>query len=372
MHGLVSLTTGTPGPPLGLELKVARVCPNDRGLPVLGDAFRALADATGARDSVIFAGRHSTGVARAGPEPVHALRSPWPDLIGAFSGVASLLGGQDEGRVAWLMLVVETAVTDVSPATIQALQGLVDLGAGVDIICTHPAADMGLLSRLAQRTGGELLQASAAEIVDRLLRRVALLRDQRVRAARLEVRSPRGVRIQRVFRVEPSPAFVGLLPSSVDAPLVLPVGPVAADAPPAWLISAMTPGRGPGRFRLFDVSLRYEQGGEQLGADAFAGQTLVAEPPKMLPVEGAVNAALARVDTAAWIEEIARAYASHDARRVAGLLDRLVRHAVTLDDRPLVSRAFDLRLSFLRTGHLEATDLNALRRHGAAAARAAG
>ncbi|MEZ4466429.1 MAG: hypothetical protein R3F43_18740 [bacterium] len=57
---------------------------------------------------------------------------------------------------------------------------------------------------------------------------------------------------------------------------------------------------------------------------------------------------------------------------MAGLLDRLVRHAVTLDDRALVSRAFDLRLSFLRSGVLEPTDLNALRRHGAASSRAAG
>ncbi len=90
VHALIQLEQGVLGPQLGLELKVARVCPTDRGLPVLADAFRAVADSIGARDSLIFAGRHSTGVARAGPEPAHALRSPWPDLISAFHGVGSL------------------------------------------------------------------------------------------------------------------------------------------------------------------------------------------------------------------------------------------------------------------------------------------
>ena len=363
VHALISLEAGALGPPLGIELKVGRVCPTDRGLPVLADTFRAVADGMGARDSLIFAGRHSTGVARAGPEPAHALRSPWPDLAGAFHGVASLLGGMDEGRLVWVILVVETAVTEAGPATIQALQSLVEHGAGVDLICTHPAADLGLLSRLAQRTGGEVIQASAAEVVEKIMKRIALLRDQRVRRSVIEIRTPRAVSIQRVFRAEPLPTLVGMPAPAAFAPFTLPVGPIAAGRPHSWLVSATVHGRRPGRFRLFDVKLRYEVAQEKSEAGAAAWQRHLAEPPRMIPVEGAVNAALNRVETAAWIEEIARAHQSGDARRVAGLLDRLVRHAVTFDDRGLVTRAFELRLAFLRSGVLEPSDINALRRH---------
>ncbi|MEZ4466430.1 MAG: hypothetical protein R3F43_18745 [bacterium] len=159
-----------------------------------------------------------------GPAPSRCtLRSPWPDLVGAFSGVASLLGGEDEGRTVWLLLVVETAVTEVTPAAIQALQGLVDLGAGVDIICTHPAADMGLLSRLAQRTGGELIQASAAEIVERMVRRVGLLRIS-ARAGRASMCGRRGGAHPARLPGDPTPAFVGLLPASADACCCCPSG----------------------------------------------------------------------------------------------------------------------------------------------------
>lgn len=362
VHALITIEPGTLGPPLGLELKIGRVCPTDRGLPVLADVFRAVADGMGARDSLIFGGRHSTGVARAGPEPAHALRSPWPDLAGAFHGLGSLLGGMDEGRLVWVILVVETAVTDAGPATIQALQTIVDQGAGLDLVCTHPAADLGLLSRLAQRTGGEVVQATSAEVVEKIMKRIALLRDQRVRRPLIEIRTPRSVNIQRVFRAEPVPTLVGMPPPSASAPYLLPVGPLAVGRPHSWLVSATVHGRRPGRFRLFDVTLRYETQ-EKAEAKAAAWQRHVAEPPRMVPVEAAVNAALNRVETAGWIEEIARAQQGGDARRVAGLLDRLVRHAVTLEDRGLVTRAFELRLGFLRTGVLDPADLNGLRRH---------
>jgi len=362
LHGLITLDVGQLGAPLGVELKVARVCPTDRGMPVLADAFRALAESLGARDSVIFAGRHSTGIAHAGPEPAHALRSPWPDLAGALHGLASLMGGLDEGRLVWVILVVETAVAEAGPSTMQAVQALVDAGAGVDIVCTHPSADLGLLSRLAQRTGGELIQASSAEMVEKIVKRIALLRDQRIRRGRVEVRTPRSVSIQRVFRVDPTPAFVMMPTATPFAPVHLPVGLIGA-RPPSWLVSATVHGRRPGRFRIFDVILRYDSGKDAAETEGVGWQRHAAEAPQMLPVEAAVNAALSRVETAAWIDEIGRAYQAGDARRVAGLLDRLVRHAVTLDDRSLVTRAFEQRLGFLRTGQLDAADLNSLRRH---------
>lgn len=365
-HALIQVRSGALGPPLGLELKIARVGrPGESGLPVLPDAFRALIERRGAKDSIIFAGRHSTGVARAGPEPVHALRSPWPDLAAALNGLRSIIVGMDEGRLVWTLVIVEAPILEATPATIQALQGLIDVSAGVDLVCTHPAADLGLLGRLAQRTGGELLHARSADLPARMVERVDILRDQRVRNVRLSLANPPGVEIKRIFRVAPSPAFVGI-PAESDGLIELPTGPVGGRNNPAWLISAATPTRRAGTYRLFDIGLDYEAGGAPTQVRSEILQKVVPAPPRRLQVNAAVTAAQARAETAAWVEEIARSFRAGEARRVAGLLERLVRHTVTLEDRALVERAFELRMGFLRGGLLDIAELNRLRRQVAA------
>lgn len=361
-HALIRVRSGKLGPPLGLELKIARVGrPGDTGLPLLPGAFRELQERRGAKDSIIFAGRHTTGVARAGPEPVHALRSPWPDLASALHGLRSIIVGMDEGCLVWALVIVESQVVEAGVETIQALQGLIDVSAGVDLVCTHPGADLGLLGRLAQRTGGELLHTRPADLGSRLLTRVDTLRDQRVRHVRLSLANPPGVEIKRIFRVAPTPAFVGI-PAVTDGLIELPTGPVGGDANPAWLISATTPTRRAGTYRLFDVGLEYEADGAPATARAEILQQVVPSPPRRLEVQAAVTAAQAKVETAAWIEEIARAFRAGEARRVAGLLERLVHHAVTLEERGLVERAFELRMGFLRGGLLDTAELNRLRR----------
>lgn len=365
-HALIQIRSGTLGPPLGLELKVARVGrPGESGVPVLADAFRALIERRGAKDSIIFAGRHATGVARAGPEPVHALRSPWPDLAAALHGLRSIIVGMDEGRLVWTLVIVEAPIVEATPATIQALQGLIDVSAGVDLLCTHPAADLGLLGRLAQRTGGELLHSRAADLPARLTERVDVLRDQRVRNVRLSLATPPGIELKRIFRVAPTPAFVGI-PTATDGLIDLPTGPVGGNNNPAWLISAATPTRRAGTYRLFDVGLDYEADGAPTQAKAEVLQQVVPAPPRRLKVQAAVTAAQARAETAAWVEEIARAFRAGEARRVAGLLERLVRHTVSLEERALVERAFELRMGFLRGGVLDTAELNRLRRQVAA------
>lgn len=368
---LVRIRSGAFGPPIGLELKIARVGrPGGSGLPVLPDAFKALLANRGALDSIIFAGRHTTGVARAGPEPVHALRSPWPDLASALHGLRSIIVGMDEGRLVWGLVIVESPVVEATPATIQALQGLIDVSAGVDLICTHPAADLGLLGRLAQRTGGELLHVRSVDLAQRLTERVKLLRDQRVRNVRLSIRHPKHVQIQRIFRVHPTPAFVGV-PAGAEGTIELLTGPVGAGHDPAWLVSASTQPRRPGTYRLFQLGLHYEADDKPRDSYVYAEQQVVNTPPRRMRVQAAVTAAQARVETAAWVEEIARAFRAGEARRVAGLLDRLVRHAVTLEEQALVERVFQLRMGFLRGGTLDTGELNQLRRQIAASSATA-
>lgn len=359
---LVEVRSGTLGPPIGLELKIARVGRSgDRGLPVLPDAFQQLLSKRGAKDSFIFAGRDGTGAARAGPEPEHALRSPWPDLASALNGLRSIIVGMDEGRLVWGLVIVETPVVEATPATLQAIQGLLDVSAGVDLVCTHPGADLGLLGRLAQRTGGELLHVRPVDLAAQVSERVSQLRDQRVRDVRLTLSNPPGVQIQRIFRVHPTPAFIGI-PADAQGQIELRTGPVGGERNPAWLISANTQPRRLGTYRLFEIGLSYEAGGVPMSAQTTAVQTVVATPPRRMQVAAAVTAAHARVETAAWVEEIARAFRAGEARRVAGLLDRLVRHAVTLEERALVERVFELRMGFLRGGTLDAAELNLLRR----------
>lgn len=359
---LVRLRSGTLGPPIGLELKIARVGrPGGSGLPVLPDAFARLLEQRGALDSIIFAGRHATGIAHAGPEPVHALRSPWPDLAGALAGLRSVIVGMDEGHLVWGLVIVEAPVVEATADTIQALEGLTDVSAGVDIVCTHPAADLGLLGRLAQRTGGELLHVRSVDLAERVAQRVGVLRDQRVRNVRLSIRHPKHVQIQRIFRVQPTPAFVGV-PSNAEGSIELLTGPVGAGHDPAWLISASTQPRRPGHYRLFQMQLNYEVDGKPVDCQAIAEQQVLNAPPRRMQVQAAVTAAQAQVETAAWVEEIARAFRAGEARRVAGLLDRLVRHAVTLEQQALVEQVFELRMGFLRGGTLDTGALNDLRR----------
>ena len=124
----------------------------------------------------------------------------------------------------------------------------------------------------------------------------------------------------------------------------------------------MLPKRRLGRYRLFDAQVFTRGGGEHAIWSGGAVQLCSADPLEAGEVEAAVVAARELVEVTAWSEDVARAYAEGDARRVSGILDRMVRHFVTLDRQRAVEQISQMRLRFLRSGTLSRSDVNRLRR----------
>ncbi len=343
---LVVAQVGTPRPSRTAELK--RV-------------FGRIREAARPDDRLIFVGAGGSG------DGIEAcFDRPVPTLAGALDAGARLLGNLRDGRAATrLAVVVNTAVQEPMQPLLTAAGALSERAIGVELFCGHSAADLGLLTRLANLGGGETrVSQPGRSLAEAVLDRVESLRDQRALDVQIELTFSPIVQPGQLFRVAPSPVFLRNVRLGDDnRQLTIEVGPVTARGPdPAFLLTAMLPKRRIGRYRLFDARVYSRDGGERPVWSGGAVQRCGADPSEAGEVEAEVIAARERVEVTAWSEEVARCYAEGDARGVSSTLDRLVRHFVTLGRKRSVEQVSQMRLRFLRSGALSRADVNRLRR----------
>ncbi len=349
--------------PRRLNLVVALVGPP---APDRVEGLRAALGAieSGARegDRVFFVTRSGTREAGAAA----AVAEPAPTLAAALTaGARALAERRDPDAASRLVVVVNTAVSEPMQDLLGAAGALSEQAIGVELFCAHPSADLGLLTRLANLGGGETRVAAPGRPLDEaLVSRVAELRGQRALDVQLELSFSPIVQPGQLFRVSPRPVFLRNVRLGDDnRQLIVEVGPVTLDGPdPAFLLTATLPKRRVGRYRLFDARIYTREGGERPVWSGGAVQRCSADPIEAGEVEAAVVAARERVEVTAWAEDVARAYAEGDARRVSTTLDRLIRHFVTLGRPGAVEEVASMRLRFLRSGALGRADVNHLRR----------
>ncbi len=293
-------------------------------------------------------------------EPLPHARS----LAEALLEGARALAARPADAAARLLVAVHGPLSESYEDILAAAAELDERGVGVDVLCAHPTADLGLLTRLANLDGGEVMLADVTEdaaCAEALGRRLATLRAQRLLDVRLELRLTSLFQPQRLFRVAPHPVFLRTLRLGPDERTVrLEVGPLARGDAPAFLLTGSLPRRRIGRYRLFELTAGHRNDAAAARVDGLHGCTL--DPAEAATVEAAVRAAQERVEGVAWVEDVARAYAEGDARRVAATIDRLVRHFAVIDRRRAVREAAALRMRFLRSGTLGRMELNRLRR----------
>lgn len=343
---LVVAQVGTPRPSRNAELK--RV-------------FARIRETAGPEDRLTFVGAHG---------PTHDLGAwfdrPVPTLAAALDAGARILGSVRDARSATrLAVVVNTAVQEPMQPLLTAAGALSEQAVGVELFCGHSAADLGLLTRLANLGGGETrVSQPGRSLAEAVYDRVEALRDQRALDVQIELTFSPIVQPGQLFRVEPSPIFLRNVRLGDDnRQLTIEVGPVTARGPdPSFLLTAMLPKRRIGRYRLFDARVYTRDGGERPLWSGGAVQRCGADPAEASEVEAQVIVARERVEVTAWSEEVARCYAEGDARRVSSTLDRLVRHFVTLGRKRAVEQVSQMRLRFLRSGALSRADVNRLRR----------
>lgn len=325
-------------------------------------ALKSVAGSARAGDRVVFVtGR---GGREAGPD--EAVADPAPTLAAALTaGAQALAERRDPEAGARLVVVVNTAVSEPMQDLLGAAGALSEQAIGVELFCDHPSADLGLLTRLANLGGGETRVATPGRPVgEALVDRVAELRAQHTLDVQLELSFSPIVQPGQLFRVAPRPVFLRNVRLGDDnRQLIVEVGPVTLGGPdPAFLLTATLPKRRIGRYRLFDARIYTREGGERPVWSGGAVQRCSADPVEAGEVEAAVVAARERVEVTAWAEDVARAYAEGDARRVSTTLDRLIRHYVTLGRPEAVEEVSAMRLRFLRSGALGRADVNHLRR----------
>lgn len=291
---------------------------------------------------------------------------PAPSLAAALDAGARVLASvRDPEAATRLVVMVNTAVGEPMQPLLTAAGALSEQAIGVELFCGHSAADLGLLTRLANLGGGETrVSQPGRSLAVALVDRVDDLRDQRLLDVQIELTFSPIVQPGQLFRVEPTPIFLRNVRLGDDnRQLTVEVGPLTMRGPdPAFLLTATLPKRRIGRYRLFDARVYTRDGGERPIWSGGAVQRCAADPAEAGEVEAEVTVARERVEITAWSEEVARAYAEGDARRVSSTLDRLVRHFVTLDRRRAVEQISQMRLRFLRSGALSRSDVNRLRR----------
>lgn len=285
-------------------------------------------------------------------------------LAQALREGARALAARPADAAVRLLVAVHGPLAESYEDILAAAAELDERNVGIDVLCAHPTADLGLLTRLANLDGGEVLRADATEgaaCVGGLTDRLATLRDQRLLDVRLDLQLTSLFQAQRLFRVAPQPVFLRTLRLGPDERSVrIEVGPLARGDAPAFLLTGALPRRRIGRYRLFELRAGHRNDAAAVRTDGLHGCTL--DPAEAATVEAAVRAAQERVEGVAWVEDVARAYAEGDARRVAATLDRLVRHFAVVDRLRAVREAAALRMRFLRSGTLGRLELNRLRR----------
>lgn len=264
-----------------------------------------------------------------------------------------------------LLLVAHSPLVEPMEPLLGAATSLTERQLGIDVVTTSPQMDLGLSIRLANLGGGEAVLAESSAALEGLLRpRLARLLRQHVLDARLELEFVPGVNPGRMYRVSPTPIFLGNIRlTPTDRRLVLDPGPVATGAEAAFLLTLTVPKRRLGRYRLVELVAKH-RGATRIVTGWHGGvvYTVTDDPLQAQWVDAQVVAARDRAEPAGWVEEAARAFLEGDHRRVATTLERISRRFLELG-RPADSQsAIDSRTRYLRSGHLDRNELNRLRR----------
>jgi len=349
-------------PPLPVNLAVAQVgTPRPSRTAELRKTFDHIHQGVRPGDRLTFVGDRGSA-----DQPGDWFDQPVASLAAALEAGARHFAGVRDGHAACrLVVVINTAVQESMQPLLTAAGALSEQAIGVELFCGHSAADLGLLTRLANLGGGETrVSQPGRSLAEALIERIDDLRDQRALDVQIELTFSPIAQPGQLFRVAPTPIFLRNVRLGDDnRQLTIEVGPVTARGPdPAFLLTTMLPKRRIGRYRLFDARVYSRGGGERPLWSGGAVQRCSADPMEASEVEAEVVAARERVEVTAWSEQVARCYAEGDARRVSSTLDRLVRHFVTLGRKRAVEQVSQMRLRFLRSGALSRADVNRLRR----------
>ena len=293
-----------------------------------------------------------------------ATASASPTLAAALEAGREVLTARRSPNAASRLFVVVTApvIEQVEQVTSVAAR-LEEGGIGFDIFATSSAVDMGLLIRLANVAGGEVAMTSDVEELGGAMRaRLKTLQRQWTLDARIELDFTAGVRPGQMFRVAPSPVFLGnvrLTPS--DRTLVIDPGPIIPGGEPTFLLTANVPRRQVGSYRLIESRIRHRRNTTRVEWSGAVAQRCSNDPLEVSSVEAAVMCLRDRVEPLAWVEEAARSQADGEHRRVSSTLDRMLRRFLELGRTDEAKLVGDIRSRYLRSGILDRVELNRLR-----------
>lgn len=288
-----------------------------------------------------------------------AAAAPHASIADALTAITN------SGEEARVLLIADHAEAEPLEPLVSAATGLAEKGRAFDVLCTEPAVELGLLTRLAALGGGELLSASERRYVGpRATRWIERLKSRAMADTRIEFEFASDTQPLQLYRVQPSPLFLGNVRLSGDLGrrLVIDPGVVAQSALPSFILLVEAPPGPRGTRRIADATF-IARGSDGTLRDKITVAQEYDDRPTTLPVvDAAVVAARDQVQGCVIVEDVARGYSAGDARRVSMLLEQLVRHYATLDDTVGLDVAYQTRLRFLRTGILGRNVLNRLRR----------
>ncbi|MBU1430119.1 hypothetical protein KKF91_06075, partial [Myxococcota bacterium] len=109
-------------------------------------------------------------------------------------------------------------------------------GIGLDVITVDPDVEQGAFVRFAALLGGEAMAVNPESALSLAEGRARALKAARYPGARLTLTPLGPTTLQRLYRLSPSPVFLGDIP---EGPVSLDLGPLAP--PPSWIITAELP-----------------------------------------------------------------------------------------------------------------------------------
>lgn len=293
-----------------------------------------------------------------------AAATAFPTMAAALDAGRDALADTPRPQTACRLFVIVTApvieqLEQLSAATAR----LEEAHIGFDVFATSSAVDLGLLIRLANVSGGEVVMArDADELGATMLRRGRQIQGQWAVDCRIELEFTPGVQPGQMFRVSPSPVFLGnvrLTPT--DRTLIIDPGPIVSGQEPNFLLTATVPRRQVGNYRLIETRIRPTGEASHLDWVGAVTQRCSSDPMEVSSVEAAVMCLRDRVEPLAWVEEAARAQADAEHRRVSVTLDRMLRRFLELKREEEAGLVGDIRGRYLRSGVLDRVELNRLR-----------
>jgi len=318
--------------------------------------------------SVAVVGEASSAGADASVDALDA--RPFPSLGAALTAVvAAAPPAPVRARV---VLVVRAPTPESGDVLGAALQAADQRGLGVDIIATSGLADLGACGRIVALDGGVVRLLDAGEPLGTALgARLAQWAGAAWTSARLELDLTGSAFPTRLVRLDPTPVALpvnrALSGAGGGRPVVgterrvsLWVGPLAPSQTARFLVCLPTQRRRTGRYRLFEARLR-ATGDAALEPRVLVVTQTCTDDPSGLWAEAHVTAARDHAELTLWLDDLVKAVAETDHRRVAQTLDRLARRYVELGRDADALQTSEVRGRYLRSGLLERRDMNRLR-----------